>query len=261
MYLKDYHRANLLSGEQGEEEPEQTIMTYDQEEKILKEAFHTSIPSDDEEDLLKRKPKTHDEKKLEDKDYQRFLKEAMKDETSQKMLERLQSLASQPKAPEDVEDEEAFLAAYLLNRGWLDTTAPVPELFEEETSDEDRANEFENQYNFRFEQPGGTTITTHSRTLPSVRRSEEKRKKERERKKKAKEEEKKRELEEIARLRNLKRAELEERIQRIEEVAGAGGWTERDVEDDFDPQDWDKRMDGIFNEAYYNEVSSHEVWN
>lgn len=61
-------------------------------------------------------------------------------------------------------------------------------------------------------------------------------------------------MEEIARLRNLKRMELEERLKRLEEVAGAKGWTETDIEADFDPEEWDKRMQGVFDDTYYNEV-------
>ena len=61
-------------------------------------------------------------------------------------------------------------------------------------------------------------------------------------------------MEEIARLRNLKRMEIEERIRRVEGVAGASGWTEKDIEGDFVPEEWDRRMKGVFDESYYNEV-------
>ena len=50
--------------------------------------------------------------------------------------------------------------------------------------------------------------------------------------------------------------EIEERIRRVEGVAGAGGWTEKDLEGDFDPEEWDNRMQGVFDETYYNEVCS-----
>ena len=97
-------------------------------------------------------------------------------------------------------------------------------------------------------------MTTHARTLASTRRGDEKRKRERERKRAAKEEQKRKEMGEIARLRNLKKLEIEERIRRVEGVAGAGGWTEKDLEGDFDPEEWDRRMQRVFNENYYNEV-------
>jgi protein KRI1 len=254
MYLKDYHRKQLLQGDK-EEEPTNRITTYEEEQQALKSAFHIPSDNEDEEDLIQPKTKSKETKSSEEQEYQKFLKTALQDETSKKMLNQLETLASQStQTGIETEDSEAFLAKYLLNRGWLDPSGETPELYEDPSSDEEKAETFENEYNFRFEQPGGTDLVTHARTLSSARRGDEKRKKERERKKGKKEEEKKRELEEIARLRNLKRKELEDKILKIEGVAGAGGWTEKDLEADFDPEDWDKRMQGVFDETYYNDV-------
>ena len=256
MYLKDYHRRNLLAGSDDEETPAQ-ITTYEQEQKALKDAFHTTIPSDDEDDLIQPKKKSKTDKSVEEQEYQTFLQQSLQDEPSRKMLQQLQSLASQPPATTtSEEDGEAFLAKYLLNRGWLDPSTEIPELYEDLSSDEEKAETFETQYNFRFEQPGAGEVTTHARTLSTTRRGEEKRKRERERKRLQKEEEKRKEIEEIARLRNLKRMEIEERIKRVEGVAGADGWTEKDLEGDFDPEEWDRRMQNVFDETYYNEVCS-----
>ena len=257
MYLKDYHRRNLLAGsdDEGTSKP---VTTYEQEQTALKEAFHQPFPEDDADgDIIKPKLKSKEQKSKEEQEYESFLQKNLQDEASKKMLQQLQSLASlQPDVNTSIETEdgEAFLAKYLLNRGWLDPSGSIPELYEDDTSEEEKADEFETQYNFRFEQPGGGVLTTHARDLSSTRRGDEKRKRERERKRAAKEEKKKKELEEIAQLRNLKRVELEERIQRVEAVAGAGGWTQRDLEGDFDPDEWDKRMQGVFDETYYNEV-------
>ena len=257
MYLKDYHRMNLLAGSDDEQRPQQ-ITTYEQEQKALKDAFHTTIPSDDEDDLIQPKKKSKTDKSTEEQEYQNFLQQSLQDEPSRKILQQLQSLASQPTniATASEEDGEAFLAKYLLNRGWLDPSTETPELYEDLSSDEEKAETFETQYNFRFEQPGAGEVITHARTLSTTRKGDEKRKRERERKRLQKEEEKRKEIEEIARLRNLKRMEIEERIGRVEGVAGAGGWTEKDIDGDFDPEEWDKRMQGVFNETYYNEVCS-----
>lgn len=257
MYLKDYHRRNLLAGSDDEETPTQ-ITTYEEEQKALKEAFHATLHSDNEDDLIQPKMKTAKDKSTEEQGYQVFLEQALEDESSKKLLQQLQSLASQPPPPTalETEDGEAFLAKYLLNREWLKPSTTMPELYEDQSSDEEKAEAFETQYNFRFEQPGAGEVVTHARTISTTRRGDEKRKRERERKRKQKEEEKKKELEEIARLRNLKRMELEERVRRIEGVAGAGGWTDQDLDGDFDPEEWDKKMQGVFNETYYNEVCS-----
>lgn len=257
MYLKDYHRRNLLEGDEGESQETSRITTYDQEQRALKDAFHVPVEEEGDDDLLQ--PKQRD-KANEEKEYQAFLASTLKDSASQKVLSELQSLAAKPVVNLETEDDnEAFLAKYLLNRGWLDPSTQTAELYEDASSDEEKAENFETHYNFRFEQPGGTEITTHARTLSTARRGDEKRKKERERKRIQKEEEKRKEMEEIARLRNLKRMELEERIRRVEEVAGSGGWTEKDLEGDFDPEEWDKRMQGVFDDSYYDAVRQNEI--
>jgi protein KRI1 len=266
MYLKDYHRRNLLAGSDNEEHPTLQVTTYEQEQNALKDAFHTTIPSnegDEDEDLIKPKKKSKSDKSLEEQEYQAFLQQSLQDETSKKMLQQLQSLASQPPPPTldatatQQEDGEAFLANYLLNRGWLNPSTSTPELYEDLSSDEEKAEQFETSYNFRFEQPGSSELVTHARTISTTRRGEEKRKQERERKRLQKEEAKRKEIEEIARLRNLKRMEIEERIKRVEGVSGAGGWTEKDLEGDFDPEEWDKKMKGVFDESYYDEVCTY----
>ena len=252
----------MLAGPDDEETTTQ-VTTYEQEQKALKDAFHTTTgPDDDEEDLIQPKKKSKKDKTAEEQEYQNFLKQSLLDESSKKMLEQLQSLASKPppSSLETTQDGEAFLANYLLNRGWQDPATPIPELYEDLSSDEEKAETFETQYNFRFEQPGAATITTHARTLSTTRRGDEKRKRERERKRTQRDEEKRKEIEEIARLRNLKRMDIEQRIRRVEGVAGAGGWTEKDLEGDFDPEEWDRRMQGVFNETYYNEVCPDFEW-
>lgn len=261
MYLKDYHRRNLLEALDGEREEKQFHVTaYEQEQRALKEAFHTALPEDEgDEDLIKPKSKSRNDKATEEQEYQHFLQSSLKDEASQKLLNQLTTLASAPTTTTlETEDEgEAFLAKYLLNRGWLEPSTSHPALYEEDdTSDDEKAEEFETQYNFRYEQPGAGEVITHARILSTARRGDERRKKERERKREAKEAEKKMEMEEIARLRNLKRMELEERIRRIEGIAGAGGWTEKDLEGDFDPEEWDSRMQGVFDDEYYLEVTA-----
>jgi protein KRI1 len=270
MYLKDYHRRNLLEGDTEEEQPQaQRITTYEQEQSALKEAFHTAIPSDgeEEEEIFRPKKKSKTDKSAEEEEYASFLASLLKDEASQNMFKQFQSLASKPSAAGPptgtepaAEEGEAFLAKYLLNRGWLDPESSIPELYEDASSDEEKAENFETAYNFRFEAPGGTDIVTHARTISSTRRGDEKRKHERERKKAQKEEERRREMEEIARLRNLKRMELEERLRRVEGVAGTRGWTEKDLEGDFDSEEWDERMQGVFNENYYNDVCFPPLW-
>src|SRR5271169_1780065 len=97
MYLKDYHRKNLLAGSDNEETPTQ-VTTYEQEQRALKDAFHTEIPydsNDEEDELIQPKKKSKTDKATEEQEYQAFLQQSLQDEASKKMLQQLQSLASQ----------------------------------------------------------------------------------------------------------------------------------------------------------------------
>jgi protein KRI1 len=123
-----------------------------------------------------------------------------------------------------------------------------------------RADEFESKYNFRFEEPGGDQIVTHARAGPadSLRRKETKRKDARDRKKDRKEEERAEAEAETRRLMNLKRTELKSRMGRIREIAGEGLSMDAlalvlgdDLDADFDPEEYDRRMSKLFGDGYY----------
>jgi protein KRI1 len=125
-----------------------------------------------------------------------------------------------------------------------------------ESSDEEnveKAEEFEREYNFRFEEDGGAGITGFSRNVESVRRKDDRRKKERESKAARKAEEKARKEEELKRLRNLKKSEILGKLEKIRELSGAKGlpFSEVDLEGDFDPENYDKLMEKAFDEDYY----------
>lgn len=115
------------------------------------------------------------------------------------------------------------------------------------------AEEFERSYNFRFEEPDATEIVTHARNIESVRRKDDRRKKERESRADRKEEEKKKKEEELRRLKNLKKAEILEKLKKIQEISGAKNipFSEVDLEADFDPNQYDEQMHGVFGDDYY----------
>ena len=129
----------------------------------------------------------------------------------------------------EANSEEQFLIDYILNRGWVDKDRRALPTYdqivgndEEDAEVVERQEEFEERYNFRFEQPGGTNITTYSRNIEgSMRREENKRKEQRVARKTRKEEEKERQKEELKRLKNLKRQQIEEKLRKIQSIAGS----------------------------------------
>lgn len=164
-----------------------------------------------------------------------------------------------------VEDGEKFLQDYIANMGWRNArkikessdAADAPSS-ESESDDEasflDKVDEFETKYNFRFEEEGGNAISSHARQVEdSVRVKDSKRKRERDLKNARKEEEKKHKLIELKKLKNLRREEINRRLEEIEKVTG----TKTDeklsslLETDFDPSTYDGEMDELLGPDYY----------
>ncbi|OLL25052.1 Protein kri1 [Neolecta irregularis DAH-3] len=243
--LKDYHRQRLLDGDI-DIDVEEEIQTHEMEQEELRRdvinAFHESDEVNDDDLLVPRK-KSSLEKTEEEDSYKRFL------------AEHAGSIA-----PKD--DNEKFLLDFLTNKAWIDKenkTVPsydqiVSELIDEEEFDE-KADIFETNYNFRFEQ--STEITSHARDVPTVRRTDNKRK---EKRKEVKERKVKEKKEDLSRFKKLKREEIKERLKKIAVGGGVSGITENDLEEEFDPAVWDKRMSGIFNDEYYDTREKMPKW-
>ncbi|KIW95134.1 uncharacterized protein Z519_03718 [Cladophialophora bantiana CBS 173.52] len=247
MHLRDYHRQNLLNGN-AEAEGEDTVpLTYNQEQEQLKKSIIGEInaaAADEDED--------------EDDGDGKFL------------IAKTGEMKFKPDVVLDVEnadkDPETFLSNFMSSRAWA---APDPSNlhpFESDDDEEDRrAEEFEEAYNLRFEDPekSNETLRSHARDLAakySVRRQEANpRQKKREAEKAKKEAEKQQRKEEKARLRKLKIEELEEKVRRITRAAGIRtqdmrpeDWSHL-VDDDWDDAKWEEEMHKRFGDEYYAE--------
>ncbi|KAJ3104604.1 KRRI-Interacting protein 1 [Phlyctochytrium bullatum] len=289
--LKDYHRKNLLEGL--EEEPDSTsvkTMSLAEEQEQLKREFKMAIDDDDEEiegsdvdDFLTKRAKSKDELLKEEDEYKSFLLENLSKAGTSGLEDWKAYMRDKDpgKAAANIDPNEAFLLDYVLNKGWVDKSAKrVPtyeEIIEEEHIDDDmdeKMEEFERKFNFRFEEEGGTEIQTYARDVEgTLRRKDTRRAEERKRAKERKEEERKKKDEELKRLKNLKREEIRERLQKIAEVAGVpfldenddeGGKKKKkkskspaisfddiDLEEDFDPEKFDRMMQEKFGDNYY----------
>ena len=137
------------------------------------------------------------------------------------------------------------------------TTPPLDYVdFSEEESIIENQEEFERKYNFRYEEPDPEFIKSYPRTLAdSVRRKNTKRKEKREEYKKRKDLEKQRKKEEIKRLKSLKRKEIETKLEKIKKITGNDDLklTVDDLEKEFDPEEYEKKMQTMFNDQYYEQ--------
>lgn len=256
IYLRDYHREKLLRGDTGASyDDEDTPMSYNQEQDALKKSivsqFHTAVDEESEDEdggFMKKKAPTkvdsngvHPERKA---------------KTAVKITES--DVANANKNPEN------FLSNFLSARAWVPPDGSNWEAFEsDEGEDDDQADQFEQAYNLRFEDPEKSNefLRSYARDFAaakSVRREEQNsRKRARELEKERKEEEQKQRREEKARLRKLKLDEAEKKLRKIKQAAGSAGKDLSDEEwlkfldDAWENDKWEAEMQKRFGDEYY----------
>lgn len=252
MRLQDYHRQNLLNGGTMEEEETENIpLTYNQEQERLKKSIVGEIHaaangSNQDED------------------------EESEDSDADFLIAKSSERPPKAEVTLDVEnadkDPETFLSNFMVSRAWAAPTGDTLHPFESDDDEEERrADEFEEAYNLRFEDPAKSNekLRSHARDMAakySVRREEQNpRQKKREVEKEKKEAEKQQRKEDKARLRKLKIEELEEKVRHIKRAAGIRSadilpedWS-RLVDDEWDDEQWEAEMQKRFGDKYYAE--------
>lgn len=161
-------------------------------------------------------------------------------------------------------DPETFLSNFMAARAWVAEGGSRWEAFESDDGEEDnRADEFEEAYNLRFENPekSNEVLKSYARDFAAARsvRREEKtgRARQRELEKEKKEAEKAQRREDKARLRNLKLEETEKKLRKIKQAAGAFGKELTDeqwmkfLDDAWENDKWEDEMKKWFDEGYY----------
>jgi protein KRI1 len=243
MFLKDYHRMNLLASN-GAPVEDTVPRTYVQEQEALKQdivkAMHAETGEDgeDEEDgfLVRKTPRA----------------------------EKSAAKIPIPDPAQADREPETFLSNFLSSRAWIPTsTIAFQELESDDDDEERRAEDFEEAYNLRFEDPekSNEKLLSHARDAAakySVRREEKSgRKAQREKEREKKEEEKRKRETDRARLKKLRMEQMEGKIEKIREAAGLSGKTvdfgdwATVLEEDWDDARFDDEMKKRFGEDYY----------
>ena len=164
--------------------------------------------------------------------------------------------------------DERFLRNYILSEGWLDknTTGLNKNLLlidKEDEENEDKFDAFENKYNHRFEEEGGANITTYQRNIDSYRHKDDTRAVKRKEHEQRKEEEKKKLKEEIKNEKIKQAEEIKKKINKLERIAGTekiGELLEEFENKDFNMDEFDQKMNEIFDKEYYNkELNEDEI--
>lgn len=242
MYLKDYHRMNLLNGLTGNEggaggKP----MTYLEEQQSLKrdlvKVMHTTAEGLESEGenangeflLIKKAP----------------IEEAVPPPPDPS--------AADPENPDD------YLTSFLASKAWQpkDRQNIYGPVMESDDSEEDEiAEQYEQGFNLRFEDPPkAAQLVGHARgvvkTMSARRDVMSTRKRAREAKAQRREEERRQREMEKGRLRALKVEQLMDKVKQIQKVAGLGDGSE-------DPDNWKELLKGSFNERKWDELMARK---
>lgn len=273
--IKDYERKLLLEKNGLYEDEEENNLnvdyraespTYVEEQEKLREDFkrvlHDSSESETEEadgwgKIFKKRSKTKEEEEKEENDYLKWLAGQNDDigEDAAK-LKPLKEYWNNKKLAKD----EMFLKDYLLNKRYLgrDGVPTYDEIvggISEDDEEFDKQEEFEYQYNFRYEEPDTDFTKRYPRVIGDTVRVEEasKRKEKRQERKERKDKEKELKKKELEELKAIKRLEILDKIQKLKEIAGKEDvpFNEDELESEFDPAEHDKRMKNIFSDDYY----------
>ncbi|OAQ98729.1 hypothetical protein LLEC1_04019 [Akanthomyces lecanii] len=256
VFLRDYHREKILRGDIGADDDDEQPQTYDQEQEAakleflsgVKDAERGSDSDDDDGFVIKKKPDEAVSKSSNGIHHSRSAKVKV----------------SGANVGDADKDPETFLSNFMAARAWVEEEGGRWKAFEsDDGEEEDRADEFEQAYNLRFEDPEKSreVLRSYARDLTnsrSVRREEATgRKRLRELEKERKEAEKKERGDEKARLRKLKVEEAEKKLRKIKQAAGAVGKELSDEEwmsfldGAWENDNWEEEMQKRFGDDYY----------
>lgn len=258
MYLKDVVSKQLI-----EEGPE---FEGDDEEKDNVDKKKVKSYAEEQEELRKAFLEAVEEVEAEEEDDgEEFLREKRKkggeDEEDVGFGEKLDEYFGRD---EKLDEDMMFLKDYFRNRMWIGNGDDKKGVGNEEglgvSEDEEeieRQEDYEREYNFRFEENAGDRVMGHSRVVEgSVRKRTNARKVQRERKEERMAQAEFERREELKHLKNVKKKEMMEKLRKIREAAGIGDegtWLldEDDLEEEFNSDDYDKKMKEAFDDGYY----------
>ncbi|KAI4284493.1 MAG: hypothetical protein L6R38_001375 [Xanthoria sp. 2 TBL-2021] len=257
MYLSDYHRQNIMQAV-ADIDDNDDLPTYAQEQDKLKatilQEMHASADAAESNGASEND---------QDED---FLVPKVSTKRGPNERSHVATVRNLPDVNSADNDPEKFLSDFMSARAWVPQAGSRFVPFESDDEEEEkRADEFEDAYNLRFEDPNvlNEKLVSHARDAAarySVRREEVTgRKKTRETERAKREAEKQEREEEKARLRKLRITDAEEKVKKIKEAAGLGkdhleinDWS-KFLEEGWDTERWEEEMRKRFGDAYYKD--------
>ncbi|ODV62350.1 Kri1p [Ascoidea rubescens DSM 1968] len=268
IYLKDYQTMNLLKGNANDDEfksidGKKTFAESQAEDKKklvdeIKNFFSEDSSNED-------KDKDEDD----DDDNDGFLVKKKKSERA-KIPEIITN-----NLPDPEKDQEKFLQEYFDKHAWIpkksDKKVNLNDGVEDEEDDDEfdeAAENFEKAYNFRFEDPNAADIVSYSRNQLTVRRNKlNSRKKQRLKKHEIAKVEKAKKDEQLQKKKQKKINLVVDRINEIQKELDGDIDSEKIIkvfgdallDEDFDNEEWDKKMNEIYNDEFYKDENVEDI--
>jgi len=261
VFYKDLVRQTAMDDKKKNKKTPREV--HEEEQEDLKNAFKMAANGMEEEDLLKVRKKSKKQIEDENTEFNKFL-EAEKEKSKPAEVDLLQRFWGDET---QLDEADKFLRKYILTKGWIDKDDTkynnFDEVDDEDSAREDEMDNFEAEYNFRYEEPGANQVLTYSREHPeSLRQDAGKRKEKRLEKEQRKKDIIAQEKEDIKHLKSIRKQEILERLKKIEETAGSELKDENIIDkiigEDFDPEKYDKVMNEQFGEDYYENEDQEE---
>ncbi|XP_020578547.1 protein KRI1 homolog [Phalaenopsis equestris] len=255
LYLKDVMARQLMEeGPEFEEEPlKKNPKVYSREQveglkaflEAEKEAFGSVVDDDDDGMIIEQKKGNR--------------KDTEENEDGEMIHKKVDEFFGEDK---DLTEDEMFLKNYCLNKMWVNKERDketYDDIGVSEDEDElEKQEQYEAEYNFRHEEEKEDRVLGHSRIADgSVRKKSSSRKTQRKNKVERMAQAEFERKEELKHLKNLKKKEIQEKLESILVTAGIGKESAYNLdaaylEEDFDPEEYDKAMKEMFGADYYN---------
>ncbi|CEP62409.1 Kri1p LALA0_S05e05006g [Lachancea lanzarotensis] len=252
VFLKDYHRMNILAGETFKDDDDHTkeMETVDGKQSFV---------SEQKEGKSKLLNEINDQFQQDGDDDDDFL---VKKEPAQRKSRIETSL------PNPEENDEEFLQAFVSKHAWVpqqgdkEINLDDPGMQDDEEF-EDAAEEFENAYNFRYEDPNAAEIVSYARNQATLRRgTDNTRRRKRDEEKKLVQAEKKEKDTQVQKKKTEKVNKLTDVLEQVKKEYGADideamvkKLTSSLINGDFEDNQWDAVVSELFNDEYYNQES------